>query len=156
MSDGNKFAIWAGRADMGDSSLPWRYRAADVSIWLIVTVRRSAIRLLYLGIIWARRPGRSTDRPAAAFRTYLLPRPGMIADDLVYLRGVHEEIWSKLPDSVRAQPHEVLQWMLDRGAEATLRAYGGEARSAWPRPGTRHGDDPLDQRPRERCASAGT
>ena len=86
-------------------------------------------RLIYLGnYLGGGDPVGTIDR-LLAFRTYLLAAPGMIADDLVYLRGVHEEIWSKLLQIQFApNPHEVLQWMLDRGGEATLRAYGGEAR----------------------------
>jgi hypothetical protein len=75
------------------------------------------------------------DSPAAIdrllkFRTYLLAMPGMIPSDFVYLRGVQEEIWSKLLQIQFApNPHEVLQWMLARGADATLEAYGGDAQS---------------------------
>jgi hypothetical protein len=64
-----------------------------------------------------------------AFRTYLLAGPGMIPSDLVYLRGIQEEIWSKLLQIQFApNPREVLRWMLDHGAAATLQAYGGNPR----------------------------
>ncbi len=86
-------------------------------------------RLLYLGnYLGGGDPAATIDR-LLAFRTYLLAAPGMIADDLIYLRGIQEEIWSKLLQIQFApNPHEVLLWMLERGAETTLRAYGGEAR----------------------------
>jgi serine/threonine protein phosphatase 1 len=86
-------------------------------------------RLVYSGnYLGGGDPTAAIDR-LLAFRTYLLAAPGMIADDIVYLRGIQEEIWSKmLQIQFAPNPREVLSWMLDRGAEATLRAYGGEAR----------------------------
>ena len=87
-------------------------------------------RLLYFGnYLGGGDPVGTVDR-LLAFRTYMLAAPGMIADDLVYLRGSQEEIWSKLLQIQFApNPHEVLTWMLHHGAETTLRAYGGEART---------------------------
>ncbi len=86
-------------------------------------------RLLYLGNYLGGGDPLTTIDQLLAFRTYLLAAPGMIADDLIYLRGIQEELWSKLLQIQFApNPHEVLSWMLDRGAETTLRAYGGVAR----------------------------
>ena len=63
------------------------------------------------------------------FRRALLARPGMMMCDVVYLRGVQEEMWSKLLQiQLALNPAEVLEWMLDRGVGATLAAYGGDAR----------------------------
>lgn len=86
-------------------------------------------RLVYCGnYLGAGDPTATIDR-LLAFRTYLLAAPGMVADDIVYLRGIQEEIWSKmLQIQFAPNPREVLHWMLERGAEATLKAYGGEAR----------------------------
>ncbi len=65
-----------------------------------------------------------------AFRRALLARPGMMACDIVYLRGAQEEMWSKLLQIHLAfNPTEVLDWMLGRGVGATLAAYGGDAGS---------------------------
>src|SRR3984957_17566603 len=87
-------------------------------------------RLIYCGnYLGGGDPTGEIDR-ILAFRTYSLAAPGMIANDLVYLRGIQEEIWSKmLQIQFAPNPQEVLHWMLDRGAEATLKAYGGESRA---------------------------
>ena len=86
-------------------------------------------RLVYLGnYLGGGDPIATIDR-LLAFRTYLLAAPGMFASDVVYLRGMQEEIWAKLLQIQFApNPREVLTWMLARGAGATLEAYGGEAR----------------------------
>ncbi len=86
-------------------------------------------RVLYLGnYLGGGDPIATIDR-LLAFRTYLLAAPGMLASDIVYLRGMQEEIWAKLLQIQFApNPREVLSWMLARGAGVTLEAYGGEAR----------------------------
>src|ERR1700749_123070 len=86
-------------------------------------------RLIYCGnYLGGGDPTGAIDR-LLAFRTYMLAAPGMIANDLVYLRGIQEEIWSRmLQIQFAPNPREVLTWMLVRGVETTLRAYGGEAR----------------------------
>lgn len=59
------------------------------------------------------------------FRRAVMARPGMLARDLVYLRGVQEEIWQKLFQLQFApNPEEVLQWMLHNGVAETLEDYG--------------------------------
>lgn len=64
------------------------------------------------------------------FRRAVLALPGMMACDVALLRGAQEEMWSKLLQiHLAMNPAEVLEWMLGRGLEATLRAYGGDARS---------------------------
>ena len=53
---------------------------------------------------------------------------GVLASDLVYLRGAQEEMWQKLLQLQFApNPQDVLRWMLGQGVETTLRAYGGAA-----------------------------
>jgi hypothetical protein len=130
VSDGDKFGhlgrprrIWAVPACHGDIAQLDRIHEAIADRFAV------GDRLIYLGnYLGGGDPVGTIDR-LLAFRTYLLAAPGMIADDLVYLRGVQEEIWSKLLQIQFApNPGEVLQWMLERGAEATLRAYGGQAR----------------------------
>lgn len=87
-------------------------------------------RLVYLGnYLGAGTSAQAIDQ-LLAFRAYLLSRPGMIPEDFVYLRGMQEEIWSKLLQIQFApNPGEVLRWMLERGAAATLQTYGGDAQS---------------------------
>ncbi len=86
-------------------------------------------RLLYLGnYLGGGDPIATIDR-LLAFRTYLLGAPGMFTSDIVYLRGMQEEIWAKLLQIQFApNPREVLTWILARGAGVTLEAYGGEAK----------------------------
>jgi serine/threonine protein phosphatase 1 len=66
------------------------------------------------------------------FRQAYLARPPFVhPDDILYLRGQQEEIWQKLQQLQFAiNPLEVLRWAFAHGAEATLRAYGGDAETA--------------------------
>lgn len=60
------------------------------------------------------------------FRRALLALPGMLATDVVYLRGGQEEMWSKLLQIQFApNPVEVMNWMLKQGTEPILLAYRG-------------------------------
>ncbi len=61
-------------------------------------------------------------------RVWLLARPFATACDVAYLRGAQEEMWSKLLQLHFApNPRDVLNWMMARGVDATLAAYGGDA-----------------------------
>jgi serine/threonine protein phosphatase 1 len=66
------------------------------------------------------------------FRAAFLARPPFVhADDFVCLRGQQEEIWQKLLQiQFAVNPLEVIDWSLVHGADATVRAYGGDAISA--------------------------
>jgi hypothetical protein len=66
------------------------------------------------------------------FRAAFLSRPPFVhPDDFVCLRGQQEEIWQKLLQiQFAVNPLEVIDWALAHGAEATVRAYGGDAVSA--------------------------
>lgn len=60
-----------------------------------------------------------------AFRRSAIALPGMMADDIVYLRGGLEEMWEKLLQIQFApNPEEVLRWMLSKGLSSTLVSYG--------------------------------
>ncbi len=64
------------------------------------------------------------------FRREVLARPGMMACDIVFLRGAQEEMWNKLLQIHLAfSPSEVIEWMLERGVGATIAAYGGDGKS---------------------------
>jgi hypothetical protein len=84
-------------------------------------------RLVYLGNILGRGAAISeTIDELLLFRRELLAMPGMLVDDIVYLRGAQEEMWQKLLQVQFApNPGEVLQWMMQQGVDATLRTYGG-------------------------------
>lgn len=130
MSDADKLAnlgrprrVWAVAACHGDIARLDRIHLA------LADKFRVGDRLVYCGnYLGGGDPVAAIDR-LLAFRTYMLAAPGMIAGDLVYLRGIQEEIWSKmLQIQFAPNPREVLAWMLERGAEVTLAGYGGEAR----------------------------
>jgi serine/threonine protein phosphatase 1 len=60
------------------------------------------------------------------FRRAVMALPGNEDLEVVYLRGQQEEIWQKLLQlQFASSPGEVLDWMLNHGAESTVRAYGG-------------------------------
>ena len=83
-------------------------------------------RILYLGnyIGFGADPVRTIDE-LLAFRRSVLALPGMLADDIVYLRGGQEEMWEKLLQIQFApNPADVLRWMMGNGLASTLAAYG--------------------------------
>jgi serine/threonine protein phosphatase 1 len=58
-------------------------------------------------------------------RRRLLALPGAHVCDFVFLRGAQEEMWHKaLSLQFAMAPLEVLDWMLARGLEAAIEAYG--------------------------------
>lgn len=62
------------------------------------------------------------------FRRMALTMPGMIAHDIVYLRGGQEVMWQKLTQLQFApNPSDVLLWMLSKGIAGTLEGYGFNA-----------------------------
>ncbi|MGK9234689.1 hypothetical protein KXS07_18030 [Inquilinus limosus] len=84
-------------------------------------------RLVYLGNLIGR-----SDRlhilvdEVLSMRRALIARPGVLAEDVVFLRGAQEEMWQKMLQLQFApNPQDVLRWMLAQGVDGTLRAYGG-------------------------------
>ncbi len=63
------------------------------------------------------------------FRCWFLARPPFVhEDDFVMLRGAQEEMFQKLLQiQFAAHPQDLLDWMLKRGLESTLLAYGTDA-----------------------------
>ncbi len=60
-------------------------------------------------------------------RVFLATGPYTDPGDVVFLRGAQEEMWQKLLQlQFASNPVEILRWVLERGAESTLRAYGGD------------------------------
>jgi serine/threonine protein phosphatase 1 len=118
-------------------------------IWAIASVHGEADRLIALHDQLSRRI-RATDRVVylgnymgvgpqvravidelIEFRRWLLARPRAFANEVEFLRGAQEEMWSKLLQLQFApNPGEVLRWLLDHGTAATLAAYGGDPRHA--------------------------
>lgn len=62
------------------------------------------------------------------FRATFLARPPFVhPDNFICLRGQQEEVWQKLLQlQFAVNPVEVLEWAFGHGADATLRAYGGD------------------------------
>jgi hypothetical protein len=66
------------------------------------------------------------------FRRRVLGRRHGLACDVVFLRGVQEEMWQKLLQLQFApNPSEVLQWTVEAGMEHAIRAYGGDLRQGF-------------------------
>jgi serine/threonine protein phosphatase 1 len=90
-------------------------------------------RLVYLGNYLGRGEAIiATIDELLDFRRRVMAQPNGFACDVVYLRGAQEEIWHKLLQLQFApNPGEVLAWMVREGAEATIKAYGGELRQGF-------------------------
>jgi hypothetical protein len=59
------------------------------------------------------------------FRRLAMSLPGMLCNDIVYLRGAQEEMWQKLLQIQFApDPANILLWMLGNGLSNTLYSYG--------------------------------
>ena len=90
---------------------------------------RTGDNLIYLGNFLGRGPAvADTVDELLVFRRALLARPRGHIDDIVYLRGSQEEMWSKLMRlQIAVNGRQVLEWMLENGVAPTLAAYGGSA-----------------------------
>ncbi len=98
----------------------------------IGTLFRPGDRLIYLGnFIGIGSQIIETINEMLDFRRALIATPGVLAHDVVYLRGGQEEMWSKLLQIQFApNPPDVINWMLGQGALATLTAYKGVPQQA--------------------------
>lgn len=89
--------------------------------------------IVYLGdmIGYGPETGQTLDE-LLRFRTAFLSRPPFVPTDaFVCLRGQQEEIWQKLLQiQFAVNPLEVIDWALGHGADATIRAYGGDSDAA--------------------------
>ncbi|WP_366653762.1 hypothetical protein [Fodinicurvata sp. EGI_FJ10296] len=118
---GRPFRVWAISAIHCDVA---RLTALHDHVWPLI---RPGDRVVYLGNMIGRGPALfETIHELLTFRRALIALPGMLASDVVYLRGTQEEMWQKLLQLQFApNPADVLTWMLDQGVAPTLRAYGG-------------------------------
>jgi serine/threonine protein phosphatase 1 len=65
------------------------------------------------------------------FRRAMMALPAVRAEDVVYLRGTHEEMWHKiLQIQFAPSPASVIEWMLNKGVEGALAAYGSTGAEA--------------------------
>lgn len=66
-----------------------------------------------------------------SFRRYLMARHLQMPQDIQFLRGAQEEMWDRLLQlHFSRSPQSVLEWMLERGLDQTLEAYGSSATEA--------------------------
>lgn len=94
---------------------------------------RPGDRILYFGNYTGGDTGEDNGRSAVqtiddllGFRKFMLAQEGVQCADIVYLRGVQEELWQKLLQLQFARdPAAVLEWMIDHGIAQTLCGYGG-------------------------------
>ncbi|MGQ9364815.1 hypothetical protein [Azospirillum sp. ST 5-10] len=130
MSDTQKFA------DLGRPRRIWAVAAVHAQVDRLAALHaaiaaefRPGDRLVYLGnmIGWGEAALATLDE-LLAFRRSLLAMRGLMAEDVVYLRGSQEEMWQKLLQLHFApNPREVLDWMMRQGLAPVLAAYGGSA-----------------------------
>lgn len=93
----------------------------------------SGDRLVYLGNMIGGGDVRATIAELMRFRALVLAHPPLyVPNDIVFLRGAQEEMWSKLLQIHFApKPKDLLTWMLRRGVGQTIAAYGGDADQAF-------------------------
>jgi serine/threonine protein phosphatase 1 len=97
-------------------------------------------RIVYLGnLLGCGSDPKATLSEAIRFRRAVIARPGGFAGDVVFLRGRQEEMWQKLLTlHLAPNPVDVLKWMLEQGAGATIAAYGGNPVEGGPAGCARH------------------
>ena len=65
------------------------------------------------------------------FRRAVMAIPGVKGEDIVYLRGTQEEMWHKiLQIQFAPSPAAVIEWMINKGVEGALAAYGSTGAEA--------------------------
>lgn len=90
-------------------------------------------RVVYLGNYLGRGAGiYQTIDELLDFRRRMLARPRGFVCDLAFLRGRQEEMWHKLLQLQFApDPPQLLEWLVRAGADATVRAYGGDVQQGF-------------------------
>lgn len=119
--------LWVVGAAHGDAA---RLRALHLALMDRVS---AGDRIVYTGNYVGIGPQpRETLAELIRFRRWFLAMPPyMDPGDIVFLRGAQEEMWQKLLQLSFAQnPASVLDWMLERGLGATLKAYDSSAEEA--------------------------
>lgn len=93
---------------------------------------RPGDRLVYLGNLIGRGHAvAETIEELLMFRRALLAVPGVLASDVVYLRGGQEEMWQKMLQlQLAPNPRDVIAWMRTQGIDTTLAAYGASGDQA--------------------------
>jgi len=83
-------------------------------------------RLLYMGNYTGHgAQSRETIDELLTFRRLIMAQPGVTPDDVVYLRGVQEEMWQKITQiQFDRDPINTLTDMMGKGMNAALQSYG--------------------------------
>lgn len=93
---------------------------------------RPGDRLVYLGNYFGQGPQPlETIEELLTFRRMVLSLPGVMASDIVYLRGGQEEMWQKLLQ-IQFAPYalKTLEWLLANGMTPVIAAYGANPQTA--------------------------
>ena len=119
--------------DIGTPSRIWTVPSIHSDVWQLIRVHdhilsefRAGDRIVYLGnyIGIGDAPLETLDE-ILTFRRMVMSIPGVKADDLVYLRGLQEEMWQKLLQIHFApNPYQILGYLLENGIETMIRALG--------------------------------
>lgn len=119
--------IWVVAAALGDTD---RLAALHDAIGARFEI---GDRIVYSGNLMGGGNVRATIDEVLRFRRSVLALPPLyMPEDIVFLRGQQEEMWHKLLQIHFApKPSDLLRWMLERGVEATLRAYGGDPQEGY-------------------------
>jgi len=117
--------VWAVAGSHGTPDKLVRLHEALAERW------QMGDRLVYLGNWLGRGPGVAAGvDEMLRLRRDIMSLPGFFAADIVFLRGMQEEMLQKcLQLQFAVNPAEVLRWMLDQGLAATLEAYGADIRA---------------------------
>lgn len=122
--------------DIGTPNRIWTIPSIHSDVWQLVRTHDALLdkiqpgdRLIYLGnyIGYGETPLETIDE-VLTFRRMLLSKAGMIPSDIIFLRGVQEEMWLKLLQLHFApNPYGILGYIIDNGMETMLRALGTSA-----------------------------
>jgi len=113
--------IWAVSAINGDVE---KLRTMHQAIWDDFKVGdRIVYHGNYFGYTKESNPRETIDE-LLRFRRYIL-QPGVLPEDIAYLRGLQEELWQKLLQIQFApNPSDILNWLSKQGLSIALNAYG--------------------------------
>lgn len=83
-------------------------------------------RIIYLGNYTGYGPSSvETINEILTFRRIILSQPGVITNDIVYLRGQQEDLWQRLLQlPFQPNPVDTLLWILASGMSGTFQSYG--------------------------------